>query len=221
MTHLSLLSLCISLCLSFPPRAAGEATLPPGCAMPTNTGRNFSARTSLEPVCVRQDCLFEQQRSSKGSKHGGDALSLAEDSATLPGREGGSVAMGKLIAGKFDSPEVEDYMASVLAGPIAAGVIFLLLNCCGLCGCGCGRLCCSRKCGCCRPGSTSYGGFARNVPVVFFAFVSALVVVFGIVGLAAGMRPFATSFVRGACFVDSVSLRIGGFADNLIAPIDK
>jgi hypothetical protein len=56
--------------------------------------------------------------------------------------------------------------------------------------------------------------------LALFALASVLVVVFAIVGLAAGMRPFATNFVRGACFVDSVSIRIGGFADQLVAPID-
>ena len=55
---------------------------------------------------------------------------------------------------------------------------------------------------CCRQGSEPHSSFARNVPLSIFIFMSLLVVIFGIVGLAVGIGPFATSFVQGSCFFD-------------------
>ena len=36
---------------------AAEVSMPEGCTMPSNQGTNFSSFASLEPVCVRAQCL--------------------------------------------------------------------------------------------------------------------------------------------------------------------
>ena len=197
--------------------SAQEVTLPEGCAIPTNTGANFSSWSTKEKVCVRASCL----------KATADANTEKAPAETIENQirvsVGGPIMEDFLLRYSIEADNaMVNYLQTTIVALILPGLLFLILNKCCCIFCCCGRTCCKANCNkCCFTPSSSkqYNKMLQMLPAIGYTALAFLIFLFGIIGMSSGSGAFANAFIRGSCMIDTVNLRTQGFIENIISPI--
>ena len=183
----------------------------------------YSDRISIEPVCIAALCGYQQRDKDKE-----DVAGELTDRTTVTEKSKGAILFQNLLSGKVVLEEDWSlYINDVLTPLAVLGVVFGIINLySGINGI-CSRLLCTclcpkwRCCCTCTPAANRpYTQLEGVTPVVTFGITGVAAFVLAIVGMSAGATAFSNAFIRGSCMVDTTRVRIHGFIENLIVPVE-
>lgn len=159
----------------------------------------------------------------KLQKKNSEQLSDVNDAAPTPKVTEGGLIFEKMLTNPSEKVVgFETYLSNTLVSLAVPGLVFVILNFFGGFCCCCSRCCCAGKCTCFQASTTKqYNILFRNAPMALYGVLAFIIVVFGIVGITSGSGAFANSFIRGACTVDTVNVRINGFIDSILKPVTQ